>query len=377
MNHIRLFSELSGPEIERPEGAPARLRIPLLPEGVFEHEWYGILRWTPEKFAQMRENFEKGVTGWQPMLNFDHASVNWAAATNPAAGWIVELIPVEGVGLDAVVELTDLGLEAVENRRYRYISAEVYDAYTDSRGETTANVIGGAALTNLPFHDTMRGIFEGQPQAACFSNPAGRSLWVASDPRKESDMSKLMDAVRRKFGLPANATEEQAAQAIEAAPSDTVQLEAVVADVVPGPIAITLADGTVVTPAQAAERLNALAREAEEQRQAAARTAAEQAVEGHITAGRILPAQRETAVDLALKDQALFERLFGAAQPQVDLGQHGFQEHGTADGETTFTAAVAAKVAASGMDYQTASDAVAQERPELYEAHRRAMTGRK
>lgn len=152
------------------------LQMPLLPEGIFEHEWYGLLRWTQEVFAEMVLNFRRQATGFCPSLNFDHR-------TGPAAGWLVDLVPVPGQGLDQIVAMTPRGQKAIDECEYRYISAEVSDTYTNSLGQNFANVIFGSALTNTPWHDSMRALFGREhmdvPRNSRMLEFAGRRYWVA------------------------------------------------------------------------------------------------------------------------------------------------------------------------------------------------------
>lgn len=151
--------DLFSVKLEKPaDGSPITLRLPVLPKGTFKHQIYGDLNWTDERFERMIGNFNAQVTGYAPMLNADHSTHNPFAAGAPAYGWPKSL-ERDAAGLWAHVELTDLGEEAIRNRRYRYISAEVADEYARSTGASAEDVIVGMALTNTPFHDTMPGIF--------------------------------------------------------------------------------------------------------------------------------------------------------------------------------------------------------------------------
>lgn len=147
------------PQRDTPEG-PAYLEIPVLPFGTYEHQQYGTLDWTSAKFDRMIANFDQQVTGWAPSLGSDHAFYNPFAAEAPAFGWISNLYVKPDEGLYARVDLTDLGEEAIAQKRYRYISAEVADKWKTSTGSEFENVIEGATLTNRPWHDTMPGLFD-------------------------------------------------------------------------------------------------------------------------------------------------------------------------------------------------------------------------
>lgn len=163
------------------EGELSFITLPVLPAGQFQHPTYGVLDWTAEKFARMIANLDAKVTGYEPMLNVDHATHNPFAAECPAYGWIKSLLIGSDGGLYARIELTDLGVEAIRSKRYRYTSAEVTSLYTNSKGEEFQDVICGLALTNTPFHDTMPGTFSrpaADPQltaqfAQCFATLEG------------------------------------------------------------------------------------------------------------------------------------------------------------------------------------------------------------
>ncbi len=161
----------------------ATVDMPVLPEGEFEHPWWGTLTWDKNVFGDMIRNFHAGVTT-VPFLNLDHAGLGlFGDGAAPAAGWFVDLVHDAEAGLlKAPTELTDLGEESLSTRRYRYNSAEVWDDFTNSRGETFKNVCTGNALTNRPFHDTLPGQF-GQParKAIRLFSKGPYTLWTPGE----------------------------------------------------------------------------------------------------------------------------------------------------------------------------------------------------
>lgn len=207
-------------KLERDGEGAATVRIPVLPEGQFSHPFYGELNWTPDRFTRMIQNHQQGVTGYAPMLNFDHATHNPYAQEAPAAGWIQALEHVPGEGLFAVVELTDLGEAAIQKKRYRYASAEVAGEYANSRGQTAEDVISGLALTNTPFHGSMPGLF-GQPKAAaqCFSTRGPATFWAAKgaspsmpptpDPQLLAQFTQELQARPQRFGMDGEMSHEE------------------------------------------------------------------------------------------------------------------------------------------------------------------------
>ncbi len=417
---IDLFAAGSPIREEERDGRKRRIcRTPLLPEGVFEHDWYGLLRWTPEVFEEMRRNFAAEATGFQPSLNADHAGMRWAQ--NPAYGWLEELVPVAGEGLDAVWDLTDLGVEAIEKRLYRYISAEVADTWTDSLGRNFANVIFGAALTNTPFHDSMRAI-EGQEEdggdqppmggefaaagrVACFGQGV-RRVWVlgakaekaggrtgagdlrAGEPASEaggepaggSEEMGWLQTLAAKLGLAAEASEDQVVEALaDRLPAASTEKEGGAEEPPAGPDVAGL-QARIDAQAGQIEALTQRLQVAEQALETAAGEArdrdAEAAVDRFQRDGKLLPAQRDKALAWAKRDLADFQAFYQDAPRVVPLGELGIRDRGTEGGEETFLSLVQAAVAA-GEDFDDASRRISTARPELYERYRDGINKRR
>lgn len=175
-----------------PAGAQT-VRLPVLPSGTFQHPTYGALEWTGAKFSQIKRNFDAKVTGFQPMLSFDHATMNPFAPTAPAAGWLTEL-QIETAGLFAQAELTPIGAQAIADRTYRYISAEYAAEWTNSLGKKFEHVLIGATLTNTPFHDTMPALFS-TPAA-----PKGTTTMTTTKQKPEETFTQLVQRLQRENG---------------------------------------------------------------------------------------------------------------------------------------------------------------------------------
>lgn len=374
---------------EGAEGAPSTLRIPILPEGKFEHAQYGKLDWNGGKFAEMQANFEAQVTGYTPMLNFDHSTHNPFAGTNPAAGWFQRLEIEPGAGLFAVVELTPAGAAAIKNREYRYISGEVFDEYARSSGVKAKNVITGAALTNTPFHDTMPGLF-GQPptRALCFSTTGPVSFWAASEEKKMSKPS-FWRKLTQKFNLGEDATDEQVAAALEAAPAvvpdadlnethTEVQVEPAAAtlkavDFAQHPAVVALTQQN----AALAAKIDALVATNEAGAQTLARQNAETLVQHYMAAGKIVPAAQEPSISWALAAPDDFRKYHDAipARVQFHAGQTNLSGQQGGSGETLETYILQLQTTTPGLPYAAAVKQASAERPELYRAYRATQRG--
>jgi phage I-like protein len=118
------------------------------------------------------------------MLNADHATHNPFAAESRAFGWPKRLFHTpEGLFCD--VELTNLGVEAIEQKHYRYTSAEIAPKYRTSTGDVYSDLFCGLALTNTPYHDTMPGVFAAGDKA---------SFWVLTSGATRQELDPELQA---------------------------------------------------------------------------------------------------------------------------------------------------------------------------------------
>lgn len=406
-----------------PEGI-ATLDLPVLPQGKFEHPWWGELDWTPEVFSEMKRNFQRGV-GSAPFLNLDHAGLGLFGSNEaPAAGWPVDLWHDADAGLlMSRNELTDLGEQAFGSRRYRYTSAEVTDEYTDSRGDNHGNVFLGLAGTNRPFHDTMPGAF-GQParRMICLSQRGAYGLWTPGEYLSPEIAAQLgVPGLPRapQFSIPFS----QATDPKEAAmPPDAKTLsladdgvvvtpepetdEPELTDPVEEPVSLENPaeplvldtgsgedDGPVtLTRAQLVE-LQRQAQAGAEANRLLLQAAAENKIGGHVRLGVIPRKKQAAALALALAAPELFDAYFADLPPCLPLSRVGIAGDGmppadrsgnphagggepSGGGEETFASMVTAL--RREHPQMTVSDAMAEvqaDHPELYSRHRAETRG--
>lgn len=136
----RLFSEIKL-AAEPPEW------LPLLPKpGQYSHPTYGTLDLTREKLGAFAAGINAQVYQPKLVVNAEHEN-----DTDGALGWIVEARQNDDGSVDARVEWTDRGREAIERDRFAYVSPEWMDSWTDAVGQAHENVVVGAALTVRPF----------------------------------------------------------------------------------------------------------------------------------------------------------------------------------------------------------------------------------
>jgi 2'-5' RNA ligase len=122
--------------------------IPLLPKpGKFKHPVYGDLVISHERNQNFVGNFKAGVYQERLPIDAEHET-----KLSGAMGWIVDMRMNEDGGADARVEWTQRGTSLLADDRFKYISPEWYDEWTDPATETVyKDVAIGAALTTRPF----------------------------------------------------------------------------------------------------------------------------------------------------------------------------------------------------------------------------------
>src|SRR5215472_2663896 len=123
--------------------------IMLFPEGKFKHPDYGSLNFTHTFLSEIKAHFDDNVRGIEIALDQNHDK-------NQAVGWLEELQlrPEMGdtpAGLFAKVRWTPLGVQLLQEQRYRYFSPEFGPDKNARTGKVTNNVLLGDGLTNRPF----------------------------------------------------------------------------------------------------------------------------------------------------------------------------------------------------------------------------------
>jgi hypothetical protein len=100
---------------------------------------------TSQVLGELASSFQKRTYGTELQVNFSHN--RWAEA----AGWFNE-VWTDGAKLYAKIEWTELGLDALKKKIYRYFSSEIAFEYKDEETQqVSTNVLMGGALTNIPY----------------------------------------------------------------------------------------------------------------------------------------------------------------------------------------------------------------------------------
>lgn len=127
---------------EPPEWAPF---LPVA--GVYEHPWYGTLQYDLTTYQRIVDHFHGGIYQSQLPVNAEHDP-----QASGAVGWITDLRINADTSIDAKVEWNDRGKALIEGDRYRYVSAELWDEWTDPvSGTTYQDVAIGLAICTNPF----------------------------------------------------------------------------------------------------------------------------------------------------------------------------------------------------------------------------------
>jgi len=118
--------------------------ITLTRTGTFSDPRYGEFDITTDMLLSMVSNFKLGTYGQDIVVDLNHDIKGGAAAD-------IKDLKVEGSRLRALVEWTSQGIDAVKNKRMKYLSAEFHPDYKDNeQGKKHGPLLMGAALTVRP-----------------------------------------------------------------------------------------------------------------------------------------------------------------------------------------------------------------------------------
>jgi ATP-dependent Clp protease, protease subunit len=150
---FKLSEEILGESFDLPEDIKERglTQVQLLKSGEFSHPSYGEFTLNRSMFESMVNNFETNVRGVDISLDYTHENDD---GEQPAACWIKHLevkASDNGTGLFALCEFTPEGRRKVQEKEYKYASADFVPNYIDESGNTVPFVLRGGTLTNKPF----------------------------------------------------------------------------------------------------------------------------------------------------------------------------------------------------------------------------------
>jgi phage I-like protein len=255
----------------------------------------------------------------------------------PAAGWIKSVTWLDGKGLFSEVDWTERARAAIAANEYRYISPVI--TFDEDTG--AVNGLHLAALTNFP---------------ALLGMDAVVAALNTQLPTQEPRMATLLAALIASLGLPATTTEAECTAAVTAlkAQADAAKTKTPLSAALTTALGISAtADETAVLSAidtikkaggganpAAVELVTKLTTQVAELTARLDGDKVISAVDAAIAAKKLVPAQRDTYIDMGKKDMAMLTAVLAAAP--VIPGLDGQAAHLQAEGNGTGTAALTA-----------------------------------
>jgi len=132
-------------------------QVKLFYPGEFKHGLYGKFSIDPAKMDHGINNFNNGVAarfdekgGKILPANYQHAGYDKDPEKSKASGWIKRLYR-KGAELWAEVEWTEKAKEFIKNKEFRFLSPEYSEDWADENGKRHGFTVLGVALCNYPF----------------------------------------------------------------------------------------------------------------------------------------------------------------------------------------------------------------------------------
>lgn len=282
-----------------------------------------------EYINNLIKNFQ--TKGTNIPIDINHAALIEGAEA-PALGYITGLF-MQGEWLMGKVEWNERGKKAIEGDEYRYMSITLVDIQDANSGKWLSPYLFSVSVTNNPH------ISEHKIAASVVFAENGEELDGTSDDTENGEGAETeenqMDELLKELGLKADATEEEALEALsklkapKQAPKELTEAAGVAENATPQEIAasvLTMRDKLskleedAVPKSELEETREKLAK-VEEQ---LALSAAEKEVDALIGT-KLTPAQRDVFVSLRKKDEALFKSTV-AVMPDIALTARAIPE---------------------------------------------------
>lgn len=236
-------------------------------------------------------------------LGGEHASPTGKA---PAAGWIKSLEWAEGEGLYAEVEWTPAARDMLAAKEYRYLSPVLIYRRDDRR----AVYLHSVALVNKPA--TLRQPALVNKDSDAHDPEDGLSDSASESGRKDSPMKDQIVGV---LALKSDASDDVVLEAVREARTKALNYDeatdrlAVVCKAagLEADLATPKIEAAVMVLRQKADQHDAIKSELDTLKAAAIESAAEQLVAAALAEGKLVPAQKDWATGLILKDRTAFE----------------------------------------------------------------------
>jgi len=162
---------------------------------------------TPTMLEDFVRNFQDDVYGTELQVNLGHYR------EGEAAGWI-KTLRVSGEQLLGMVEWTELGIEKLTKKLYKFVSAEFAFDYPDAdTGAMTPNVFIGAALTNTPALKKQKPITLSEQEIDLLTNKTIMLKKLIEDLKGRSKLSESDTKFARTLLSEASAEDQEAMKA--------------------------------------------------------------------------------------------------------------------------------------------------------------------
>jgi phage I-like protein len=232
----------------------------------------------------------------------------------PAAGWFTgaDLTYREGEGLFAKVQLTERAREFIDSGEYKFVSPVIL--YNKKSGRVTG--LHSAALTNTPAIDGMDEVIA----------RAAASMTFDDTTNKESlsmDIEDLMEQLRWLLNLPTLATKDEIVAELQKAVTAIKQANTTEAAAANFSLTglLKAKDTKIASLAQLQADLKSAQDEVAGLKQEKADKEVSGVVEAALTAGKLLPAQKDAALALGKSNLESLKQMIEGAQPIAALSQ--------------------------------------------------------
>lgn len=237
------------------------------------------------------------------VVDYEHQTLMGTEA--PAAGWVTKVFCKADGSLWGAIKWTSKAIEYLKNREYRYISP----VFLRDKNNRPVKFLH-AALTNTPAID-------GMTPVVAKDVPGG----AAAEPNTEE---VTMEEILKALGLPADASPADIVSAINALKTAGKQvackavLTALGLDETANESAVT---GTIMAMKAGSSSVSELSAKVAELSGKLTKRDAEDLVQVAMSEGKILPGQKDWALDYAARDQEGFKVFAAKAPVQLQPGQ--------------------------------------------------------
>lgn len=260
----------------------------ILPTGTIFSDWYGTLMFT-ENFMKAMVKNQSVLKNTIPFLNRDHDR-------GQACAWAEDIKSSED-GLSVKWDFTSLGKQLVEDKIYKYFSAEIGSAMDVDTGERVYPVLRGCALTNSPVMKNLPDVH--LHEVEFIENTLGG---------KEVEFKEIMEAL-----VELNLSDEEKTELSKAAKIVAPKESTIISDKLEAQkeVVTTLNDKVksleTALATFSADRIEAKLSEA-------------------MKLGVITPANKDKWTVRLAKNFDEFSEILDESKPEVDLGEHGSEE---------------------------------------------------